>query len=54
MGEVSYVVRITGPGVNHASKIEVEDDFDILEKLIAKMRRYFVEYETTQDRTGEP
>ena len=38
---MNYVVRITGPGVDHQVMVNSLEDFEALELIIAKMRRHF-------------
>lgn len=38
---MNYVVRITGPGVDHQVMIDGADDFAALELIIAKMCKRF-------------
>jgi hypothetical protein len=37
---MNYCVRITGPGIDHSVLIADLDDFEVLNAIIAKMRRY--------------
>lgn len=38
---MNYVVRITGPGVDHQVMVNSAEDFETLELIVAKMRRHF-------------
>lgn len=46
---MNYVVRITGPGVDHQVIVNSAEDFEALELIIAKMRKHFA----GQDNPGE-
>jgi len=37
---MNYCVRITGPGIDHSVLIADLDDFEVLNAIIAKIRRY--------------
>jgi hypothetical protein len=37
---MNYCVRITGPGIDHQALITDLGDFDMLDAIIAKMRKY--------------
>jgi hypothetical protein len=38
---MNYVVRITGPGVDHQVMVTSAEDLEALELIIAKMRKHF-------------
>jgi hypothetical protein len=44
----NYCVRITGPGIDHQVMVNSTEDFEALELIIAKMRKYFA----TQNNPG--
>jgi len=48
---MNYVVRITGPGVDHQVMVNSAEDFEALELILAKMRKHFAAQHET---TGEP
>jgi hypothetical protein len=49
MTAINYVVRITGPGVDHSVMVNSAEDFEALELIIAKMKRAM---ETLDERHG--
>jgi len=44
---MNYVVRITGPGVDHQVMVNSIEDFEGLELIIAKMRKHFDQQATS-------
>jgi hypothetical protein len=38
---INYVVRITGPGIDHQVMVTSAEDFEALELIIEKMRKHF-------------